>query len=208
MGGQVPADGKRLLRTAAEPAQDEAPLPGRKAGDIVPATLKILLAVTLGTAVAAAGLVVAGWLAWGRGDGAVADPMPDFGTLVLDGKPNRYLALPPGFASTAAPHGESPVFDLPVAELERRALGVIRMQKRVTEIASDPARRQHAFVQRTAVLRFPDTVTVRFLDLGDGRSSLALYSRSKVGHSDFGANAARAEAWLKAIAAASGAPRG
>lgn len=153
-------------------------------------------------AVAGAGLVVAGWLVWGRGTGAVAEPMPDFATLVLRKTPNQYLVLPPGFASIAQPQGRSPVFDLPVATLETRALAVIRRQPRVTEVAADPSRRQYAFVQRTAVLKFPDTVTVRFVDLGEGRSSLALYSRSKFGRSDLGANKARAEAWLAAIAAA------
>lgn len=182
--------------------QDGVPLPGRKADAVMALITKILIAVAVGSAIAAAGLVVAGWLVWGRGDGAVADPMPDFATLVLHEKPNQYLALPPDFASAAVPHGESPVFDLPVAELERRALDAIRLQPRVTAIASALAQRQYAFVQRSALMRFPDTVTVRFVDLGGDRSSLALYSRSKVGHSDLGANAARARAWLKAIAAA------
>ncbi len=155
-------------------------------------------------AIAGIGLVAAGWLVWGRGDGAVAEPMPDFATLLLHDRPNQYLALPPGFAASAAPHGESPVFDLPVAELEARALTAIRGQPRVTEIDADPGRRQYAFVQRTKLLRFPDTVTVRFVDIGDGRSSLALYSRSKIGRSDFGANRARAAAWFAAIADAAG----
>lgn len=170
----------------------------------MPPITKILIAgaVTLAGGVAAA--FIAAWLAWGRGDGAVAEPMPDFSTLVLSEKPNQYLALPPGFVSTAPPHEESPVFDLPVAVLEQRALKAIRGQPRVMEVAADPARRQYAFVQRTPVLRFPDTVTVRFVDLGDGRSSVAMYSRSKVGYSDLGANEARVGTWLAAIAAVAG----
>ncbi len=195
------------LRNADHPAQDDRPLQGQEAESAVALLTKIVIAVAAGSAIAAAGLVVAGWLVWGRGDGAVAEPMPDFSTLALHGKPNQYLSLPPDFASAAAPHGESPVFDLPVAELERRALDAIRMQPRVTAIASDPARRQHAFVQRSALMRFPDTVTVRFVAADGGRSSLALYSRSKVGHSDLGANRERARAWLEAIAAATGASR-
>jgi len=167
----------------------------------MPTMTRIMTVAAIAAAVGAGGLFVAGWLAWGRGEGAVAEPMPDFSTLVLSDRPNRYLVLPPGFESTAPPHAESPVFDLPVAELERRALAAIRRQPRLAEVAADPGSRQYAFVQRTAVLRFPDTVTVRFIDLGGGRSSLAIYSRSKVGHSDLGANEARVRAWLAAIAA-------
>lgn len=170
----------------------------------MPSMTRIVTIVAIAVAVGAIGLVSAGWLAWGRGDGAVDEPMPDFATLVPGHTPNQYLALPPGFASPAPAHGESPVFDLPVAELETRALDAIRAQPRVTAIAADPARRQYAFVQRTAILRFPDTVTVRFVGVADGRSSLAIYSRSKVGYSDLGANAARVRTWLEAIAAATG----
>lgn len=170
----------------------------------MPSILKIVAVMVTGAAVAIVGLVATGWLVWGRGDGAVAEPMPDFATLVLHDKPNQYLVLPPGYASTASPHGESPVFNLPADELERQALDAIRRQPRVTEITSDPALRQYAFVQRTALLRFPDTVTVRFVDLGDGGASLAVYSRSKVGHSDLGTNEARVRAWLGAIGAAVG----
>lgn len=170
----------------------------------MPMIRKLVAGVAIAAAVAAIGLGVTGWLVWGRGDGAVAEPMPDFATLALRATPNQYLVLPPGFASTASPHGESPVFDLPVAELERRALTAIRAQPRLTEVAADPGRRQYAFVQRTRILRFPDTVTVRFVDMGAGRSSLALYSRSKLGRSDLGANEARARSWLAAIAAAAG----
>jgi uncharacterized protein (DUF1499 family) len=45
-------------------------------------------------------------------------------------------------------------------------------------------------------LGFPDTIVVRFLDLPDGRSTLAIYSRSRFGESDFGVNHARLERWL------------
>jgi uncharacterized protein (DUF1499 family) len=143
-------------------------------------------------------IAMTGWFAWGRGDGAVAEPMPDFATLVLPSSPNRYIVLPANF-STAAADAESPIFEVPIETLEAVALAVIRAQPRVTEVAADPDDRQYAFVQRTAILRFPDTVTIRFLDLGAGRSSLAMFSRSKFGRSDLGANRARVESWLAAI---------
>lgn len=160
---------------------------------------KILRWTTVGIVALAAVAVVTGWSIWGRGDGAVAEPMPDFATLTLRGQPNEYLALPPDFAATARPHAQSPTFDIPVSALEETALTLIHSQPRVEVIATDAARRQYAFVQRTALLRFPDTITMRFVDLGDGRSSPAVYSRSKFGYSDLGANKRRVEAWLAAI---------
>ena len=143
-------------------------------------------------------IAMTGWFAWTRGDGAVAEPMPDFATLVPPSSPNYYIVLPANF-STAAADAESPVFMAPVETLEAVALAVIRARPRVTEVAADLDARQYAFVQRTAILRFPDTVTIRLFDLGDGRSSLAMFSRSKFGRSDFGVNRARVESWLAAI---------
>lgn len=168
----------------------------------MPRNNKIRRSVTVGLLALSAVAFVTGWLAWGRGGGAVADPMPDFATLALRGKPNEYLALPPGFASIATPHAESPVFNLPPPALVDVALRVIRAQPRVEEVAADAARRQYAFVQRTALLRFPDTITVRVVEADDGRSSLAIYSRSKLGYSDLGANRQRIETWISAIQAA------
>jgi uncharacterized protein (DUF1499 family) len=143
-------------------------------------------------------IAMTGGFAWGRGDGAVAEPMPDFETLVPPSSPNYYIVLPTNF-STAAADAESPVFTVQVETLEAVALSVIRAQPRVTEVGADPEARQYAFVQRTAILRFPDTVTIRFFDLGDGRSTLAMFSRSKFGRSDLGVNRARVESWLAAI---------
>jgi len=66
----------------------------------------------------------------------------------------------------------------------------------VTQVASDESGFNARYVQRTKIMRFPDTVNVRFIDLGDGRSTIALYSRSQLGESDFGVNRARIERWL------------
>lgn len=150
----------------------------------------------------ASSAAAAGWFAWGRGDGAVAQPMPDFAALTRAATPNQYLLLPSGFQAVATPDAVSPRFDVSVDRLETEALRVIRMQPRTVEIARDPEQRQYAFVQRTPILRFPDTITVRFVDLPDGRSSLAIYSRSRIGRSDLGVNRRRVDGWLAAIGAA------
>jgi uncharacterized protein (DUF1499 family) len=46
---------------------------------------------------------------------------------------------------------------------------------------------------------FPDYVSVRFLDLGDGETGVAVYSRARYGQSDLGVNRARVENWLAAL---------
>jgi uncharacterized protein (DUF1499 family) len=54
------------------------------------------------------------------------------------------------------------------------------------------------FVQYTRLMRYPDTIDVEILP-AEGRSTLAVYSRSLVGRKDFGVNHARLRRWLAAL---------
>lgn len=74
-------------------------------------------------------------------------------------------------------------------------------EPRVERLAVDEETLTERWVQRSRVMRFPDTVNVRFVDLGEGRSTLALYSRSQLGSDDMGVNRARIERWLDRLAA-------
>jgi hypothetical protein len=72
-------------------------------------------------------------------------------------------------------------------------------QRDTIRIAGTPAEGWMTYVQRTEVLKFPDYLSVRFIDLGGGRSTLAIFSRSRYGHGDMGVNRARVQAWLEAL---------
>lgn len=56
------------------------------------------------------------------------------------------------------------------------------------------------YVQRTPLVKYPDYVSVRAIDAGNGQSTLALLSRSRYGKSDLGVNKARVERWLAGLA--------
>ena len=120
----------------------------------------------------------------------------DFAALKLTGKPNQYLVCPPGLCAARA-HGESPVFDVSLEALRSHWDAVIAEQPRVARLAE--AGDQVDYVQRTAMVRFPDLITVRFIALTPAQSTLAIYSRSIYGSSDFGVNRERIEAWLAAL---------
>ena len=45
-------------------------------------------------------------------------------------------------------------------------------------------------------MRFPDTISVQFIELEEGRSSLAIYSRGQLGEYDFGAHRDRLLDWM------------
>lgn len=126
-------------------------------------------------------------------------PFPiDFQTLVPDSRPRRWLVLPDGFAAAARPDQSSPVFaaepEALLAAFEAAALG----NPRVTRTRQGGG--QVEFVQRSAVFRFPDAVTVQAVAVAGG-SALCAYSRAAIGHYDFRVNERRLKAWMEAAQA-------
>jgi hypothetical protein len=166
--------------------------------------LKVIGWVVLGLIVVLA-VVTAVVLAVGRERslevvfGPIEQPEIDFATLVRKPTPNQYLMCPPG-ACAAETEAESPVFDLPARELEALWLAMVVRQPRTVQTAHYQGLRQYDFVQRSELMRYPDTITVRFIPLDDGRATLAIYSRAHYGRKDFGVNRARIEAWLAELA--------
>ncbi len=124
----------------------------------------------------------------------------DFGNLVLKETPNQHLVCPPDFCA-AKPHAESPVFNEPVQSLKEKWFALIERQPRTELAGSDQQNELYTFRVRTAVMHFPDDVTVQFIALDGKRSTLAIYSRSHYGYSDFGVNRRRIESWLRELAA-------
>jgi len=121
-----------------------------------------------------------------------------FETLKRRSSPNDSLACPPNIC-TAKSDVTPPVFALSAPELARVFAKVIASEPTVEQVALDDGGLTQRYVQRTKIMRFPDTIVVRFIDLGDGRSTIALYSRSQLGESDFGVNRARIERWLEKL---------
>jgi uncharacterized protein (DUF1499 family) len=106
-----------------------------------------------------------------------------------------FLFCPPGYCP-AAEAIVSPVFPMPWERLHEYWTEVIAGEKRVETIAAGPDERRFVYIQHSPTFRFPDIITVEFVQLGPNRSSLAIYSRSRYGHYDFGKNRKRAGKWL------------
>jgi uncharacterized protein (DUF1499 family) len=123
----------------------------------------------------------------------------DFATLELKPSPNQYLVCPPELCRAKA-HQQSPLFEVPLDDLRAAWLRVISRQARVSLLSSDPGREQYEYQALTAVFHFPDAVTVRLLSAGEGKSTIAVYSRSHYGYGDLGVNRRRVRAWLAQLA--------
>jgi uncharacterized protein (DUF1499 family) len=122
----------------------------------------------------------------------------DFANLLLDPRPNRFLVCPVDYC-TVKPHMISPIFSVTADALRQRWMSVIAAQPRIETGAVDDPAMQYDYIQRSAVMLYPDSITVRFIPLENGRSTLAIYSRSHYGNSDFGVNENRIQVWLAAL---------
>lgn len=170
-------------------------MPLRRTG-IAMITAAIIIAAM---AVAAAAFVIAGpdrfWRMFGNPDlGPVA-----FESLVRRTTPNDALACPPAFCD-APVDLVSPVFQMPADDLRAAFIALMAKEPRVIAVDSNDETLTDRYIQRSALLGFPDTIVVKFIELPNGSSSLAMYSRSQFGRRDMGVNRARLERWLAALA--------
>lgn len=142
--------------------------------------------------------------ACGLGAAPLADRLAlDPSTLERTGRPNDFLVCPEGLCAAASDR-VAPV--LPVAPADQLRLWeeVVTSSPRARVLRVDETGFTIHAEQRTALMRFVDTIVVRVVPLADGQSSFAAYSRSEIGYSDMGVNQARLEDWIARVEAASG----
>jgi uncharacterized protein (DUF1499 family) len=133
-------------------------------------------------------------------DGASGLPQPalmDMTRIERPATPNTFLA---------GPAWMRPEPDVVTEEQKRSAQALYETAKAVfggepgTYVAAEyPAQLQIHYVVRSAVLNFPDLVTVQVDTAGADRSTLVIWSRSVYGRSDFGVNRERTKTWLAAL---------
>ncbi|MCO6416815.1 DUF1499 domain-containing protein [Siccirubricoccus sp. KC 17139] len=134
---------------------------------------------------------------FGRGTAGLPPPAPvEFGWLKLPASPNTCLAAPPGAHPQA--HLLTRPLPIPVEAAWPKLQAVAAGFPRTWKLAEWPERFQAQWVQRTALLNFPDIIAAE-LTSGPAGTGLFLYSRSLFGHADFGVNRRRVEAWLAAL---------
>ncbi|MBL8698193.1 MAG: DUF1499 domain-containing protein [Alphaproteobacteria bacterium] len=119
----------------------------------------------------------------------------EFERLARRSTPNDALACPAGLCA-ARIDLEPPTYAVDAAALRAALAAVIAGEPKTERVAADDATLTDRYVQRTALMGFPDTIVVRALEQPGGRSTLAIYARSQLGRSDLGANRARIERWL------------
>jgi uncharacterized protein (DUF1499 family) len=125
----------------------------------------------------------------------------DFSQLRRPKSPNTCLVAPQEVVTRARIDRPPPEFGCTPQTLFERLETFVRTERRVRDIRIDADQRVLAFVAVSGFLKFKDDVDVRVLEVPNApdRSTIAVYSRSRTGHSDLGVNARRVERMLKAL---------
>jgi hypothetical protein len=109
-------------------------------------------------------------------------------------KPNDALAAPVG-TTRAEPDIVLSISTKPPVQLLAALDAAARVEPRVEVVAGGVEAGKITYVQRSAIIGFPDYISVSAIETIDG-NGLILWSRSRYGYSDLGVNRARLDRWL------------
>lgn len=105
--------------------------------------------------------------------------------------PNSYRVGPAG---TEGADAEAPVFAQDAATVGDAFAAIASRSANLVGGSTEEG--WVTYVETSTLFGFPDYVSVRFIDLDEGGSTIAIFSRARLGQSDFGANKKRVSAWL------------
>jgi hypothetical protein len=130
-------------------------------------------------------------------DGLPAPRLMDMTHIERPTTPNTFLAGPAGMRPE--PDAIIRARPTPASLLYEMAHRVFSGEPHTYIAAEFPDHLQVHYVVRSALLNFPDLVSVQINAEGPDTSTLVIWSRSVYGRSDFGVNRARVETWLAAL---------
>jgi len=107
--------------------------------------------------------------------------------------PGHYLVRPEGGDAAGA------VFAATPSELMQAFHEVATSAPRTRVLAGSVGEGHVTYIQRSALMGFPDYVSVRAIPADGGGARLAIFSRLRFGSDDMGVNRARVERWLDAL---------
>jgi len=115
----------------------------------------------------------------------------NFKSLKRPPKPNTCLVAPDNFCLSAEPDFAPPTLNTSAPDLFSKLNEMIAVQKPFGRVESDAKKLRIKFVATTGLLRFKDDVDIEIIPVNDDQATFAIYSRSRVGYSDLGANRKR-----------------
>ena len=158
---------------------------------------KVLLWIVLIVAAVGAAMTLYGrentWELFGAADQGDVN----FATLVRGSKPNQFIICPADHCPSAKTDMPAPVYAATPEQLSIAFQEIAQADPLTRLVESGSAKSR--FVQRTPLMRYPDTIVVEFLPVGEEGATFAALSRSQVGYSDGGENEKRLKRWIAAL---------
>ena len=124
-----------------------------------------------------------------------------FKSLKRPPKPNTCLVAPANHCLAAEPDFAPPELQMTGRGLFSKLSEIIASERSFGKIETDADALRIKFVATTGMMRFKDDVDIEIIPLDEGRSSVAIYSRSRVGYSDLGANRKRVTKLIERLTA-------
>ena len=122
-----------------------------------------------------------------------------FKSLKRPPKPNTCLVAPDNHCLAAKPDFAPPVMIMTARGLFSRMSEVIASERRWGNIEADSESYRIKFVATTGLMRFKDDVDIEIIPVDEGKATFAIYSRSRVGYSDLGANRKRVNEIIRRV---------
>ncbi|ADM10127.1 hypothetical protein PB2503_10379 [Parvularcula bermudensis HTCC2503] len=124
----------------------------------------------------------------------------DFATLDRSKKRgNSYLIAPEDMPLGATKDAVAPKFRGTAEALFHNLVALLNSDDQFVEVKEDPVHSRVYAVAQTKLLKFKDDIDIQIIPTEAGGSTLAIYSRSRLGKSDFGVNKKRIEALLSKL---------
>lgn len=122
-----------------------------------------------------------------------------FKSLKRPPKPNTCLVAPENHCLAAEPDFTPPVMMMTPRGLFSRLSEIIASNRGFGKIEADAEKLRIKFVATTGLMRFKDDVDIEVIPVDDGKATFAIYSRSRVGYSDLGANRKRVNKLIHSV---------
>jgi len=113
-------------------------------------------------------------------------------------QPHSFRMAPPALTEEFV-DAPSPVYTVNPTLMAKAFDDYVLSQSKTIRIAGSPEEGWMTYVQRSQSLNLPDYISVKFIDLNGGNSTIAIYSHSRFGYDDRGVNKSRVLAWVNTL---------
>lgn len=125
-------------------------------------------------------------------------PQFDFEHMQLPKSKGYYLVCPSNYCQ-GKQNEISPTFAVPRDQVEATWVKIAKTLPRTQLLSYDAKNHTYLYYQHSLSLHFVDYIFMQFTDLGQGKSSVMMYSEARNGAYDFKINKERSRLWLKLL---------